>query len=59
VSGCSFSFRSHEAVITIDPEQFGATREDVRLALEAENIESRPLWKPMHLPPAPPYEGRE
>ena len=39
-------------VITIDPKQFGATREDVRLVLEAENIESRPLWKPMHLQPA-------
>jgi len=38
-------------VITIDPQQFGATREDVRLALEAENIESRPLWKPMHMQP--------
>ncbi|MFH1264490.1 MAG: aminotransferase class I/II-fold pyridoxal phosphate-dependent enzyme [Planctomycetota bacterium] len=38
--------------ITIDPEQFGATREDVRLALERENIESRPVWKPMHLQPA-------
>ncbi len=38
-------------VLTIDPELFGATREDVRLALEAENIESRPLWKPMHLQP--------
>jgi pyridoxal phosphate-dependent aminotransferase EpsN len=38
-------------VITIDPDGFGATREDVRLALEAENIESRPLWKPMHLQP--------
>ena len=25
--------------------------EAVRLALEAENIESRPLWKPMHLQP--------
>ncbi len=37
--------------ITIDPAQFGATREDVRLALEAENIESRPLWKPLHLQP--------
>ncbi|MDQ6859633.1 MAG: aminotransferase class I/II-fold pyridoxal phosphate-dependent enzyme [Verrucomicrobiota bacterium] len=37
--------------ITIDPEQFGATREDVRLALEAHNIESRPLWKPLHLQP--------
>lgn len=37
--------------ITIDPEQFGVDREHVRLALEAENIESRPLWKPMHLQP--------
>ena len=37
--------------LTIDPDQFGATREDVRLALEAENIESRPVWKPMHLQP--------
>jgi len=38
-------------VVTIDPEEFGATREDVRLALEAENIEARPLWKPMHMQP--------
>lgn len=37
--------------ITIAPELFGATREDVRLALEAVDIESRPLWKPMHLQP--------
>jgi dTDP-4-amino-4,6-dideoxygalactose transaminase len=37
--------------ITVDEAQFGATREEVRLALEAENIESRPLWKPMHLQP--------
>jgi len=29
----------------------GITRETLRLALEAENIESRPLWKPMHLQP--------
>lgn len=27
------------------------TRETIRLALEGENIESRPLWKPMHLQP--------
>ncbi len=38
-------------VITVDPAQFGATREQIRLALEKENIESRPLWKPMHLQP--------
>jgi dTDP-4-amino-4,6-dideoxygalactose transaminase len=33
----------------------GITREDVRLALEVENIESRPLWKPMHMQPV--YQG--
>ena len=37
--------------ITVEPEEAGFTREDVRLALEADNIESRPLWKPMHLQP--------
>ncbi len=34
----------------IDPK-IGISREDVRLGLEADNIESRPLWKPMHLQP--------
>jgi dTDP-4-amino-4,6-dideoxygalactose transaminase len=38
-------------VILITPDQFGADRETVRLALEAENIEARPVWKPMHLQP--------
>ena len=38
-------------VVLITPELFGADREAVRLALEAENIESRPIWKPMHLQP--------
>ena len=38
-------------VVLITPEKFGADREQVRLALEAENIESRPVWKPMHLQP--------
>jgi pyridoxal phosphate-dependent aminotransferase EpsN len=37
--------------LTIDPQQFGVDRETVRLALEAENIEARPVWKPMHLQP--------
>jgi dTDP-4-amino-4,6-dideoxygalactose transaminase len=38
--------------ILIDPDKTnGLTREDIRLALESENIESRPLWKPMHLQP--------
>jgi dTDP-4-amino-4,6-dideoxygalactose transaminase len=38
-------------VILIDEAELGATPEQVRLALEAENIEARPLWKPMHLQP--------
>jgi dTDP-4-amino-4,6-dideoxygalactose transaminase len=29
----------------------GITREEIRLVLEKENIECRPLWKPMHLQP--------
>ncbi len=38
--------------ILVDPKLTnGINRETVRLALEAENIESRPLWKPMHLQP--------
>jgi dTDP-4-amino-4,6-dideoxygalactose transaminase len=37
--------------LTVDPDAFGATREDVRLALEGADIECRPLWKPMHLQP--------
>ena len=37
--------------LTIDPDEFGATSETVRLALEAEGIEARPVWKPMHLQP--------
>lgn len=37
--------------IVVDPDAFGADREQIRLALEAENVESRPLWKPMHLQP--------
>ncbi|GAB4390286.1 MAG: aminotransferase class I/II-fold pyridoxal phosphate-dependent enzyme [Thermodesulfovibrionales bacterium] len=39
------------ACIVVEPERFGTTREEIRLALEAENIESRPLWKPLHLQP--------
>lgn len=38
-------------VILIDRAEFGSTPEQVRLALEAENIESRPICKPMHLQP--------
>jgi dTDP-4-amino-4,6-dideoxygalactose transaminase len=38
-------------VILISPEEFGTDRESVYLALEAENIEARPVWKPMHMQP--------
>lgn len=37
--------------LTIDPELFGCNRERVRLALAQELIESRPVWKPLHLQP--------
>lgn len=37
--------------ITINPIITGKSREDLRLFLEEHNIESRPLWKPMHLQP--------
>lgn len=48
--------------ITINSDKIGKTREELRLALEKENIESRPLWKPMHLQPVfenyPYYGGK-
>jgi dTDP-4-amino-4,6-dideoxygalactose transaminase len=38
--------------ILVNPEETaGITREDIRVGLEKKNIESRPLWKPMHLQP--------
>lgn len=37
--------------ILVDPKVAGFTREDLRLAMEAANIETRPLWKPMHMQP--------
>ena len=37
--------------LTVDPHQSGTTREAIRLRLDAQNIESRPVWKPMHLQP--------
>ncbi len=43
--------------LAIDPAKFGLDRETVRLALESENIEARPVWKPMHLQPA--FKGCE
>ena len=41
--------------IIVDPEVAGFSREDIRLKMESENIETRPLWKPMHLQPV--FEG--
>ena len=47
--------------ILVEPNKSkGITREAIRIALENENIESRPLWKPMHLQPVfstSPYYG--
>lgn len=37
--------------ILVNPKVAGKTREDIRLKLDSENIETRPLWKPMHLQP--------
>jgi dTDP-4-amino-4,6-dideoxygalactose transaminase len=49
--------------IVVDTEKTqGITCEDLRLALEKANIESRPLWKPMHLQPvfdSCPYYGEK
>jgi len=39
------------STILIDPVVAGFTREELRLAFEKDNIESRPLWKPMHMQP--------
>lgn len=46
--------------ILIDKRLCGFDREDLRLFLDAHNVESRPLWKPMHLQPvfaSAPYYG--
>lgn len=49
-------------IIVLDPKLTrGVGREDLRLALAEENIESRPLWKPMHMQPLfenAPYFGK-
>ena len=48
--------------IVVNPAEAGFTREDLRLAMEQENIETRPLWKPMHLQPVfadAPFYGNE
>ena len=44
------------SVVLIDENKTGGiSREDIRVAMEKENIESRPLWKPMHMQPV--FEG--
>jgi pyridoxal phosphate-dependent aminotransferase EpsN len=46
--------------LTIDPTETSVTREDIRLMLLEHQIESRPLWKPMHMQPlyaGAPYHG--
>jgi dTDP-4-amino-4,6-dideoxygalactose transaminase len=49
------------STVIVNPEETGGiTREDIRIALEEENIECRPLWKPMHMQPLyenAPYYG--
>lgn len=37
--------------LTINPAAFGADREQVRLELAKQEIEARPVWKPLHLQP--------
>jgi len=46
-----FSNRWLTTILVEPTTNKGATRETLRLSLEKENIESRPLWKPMHLQP--------
>lgn len=50
------------STILVEPGVLGKDRESLRLALNEENIESRPLWKPMHLQPVfeqYPYYGEK
>jgi dTDP-4-amino-4,6-dideoxygalactose transaminase len=47
----AFSNRWLTCLLVNPSETNGVDREAIRLALEKENIESRPLWKPMHLQP--------
>ena len=38
-------------VITVEPDEFGASPEGIRRRLQALDIEARPVWKPLHLQP--------
>jgi len=44
-------YYSNRWLTTILVKHPSKTREDLRMALDAENIEARPLWKPMHCQP--------
>ena len=62
VAGLSFlpaedrgSWNAWLSTVTIDPSVFAATPNDVRMFLEALDIEARAAWKPMHLQPV--YAG--
>ena len=58
----AFSNRWLTTIVIDSAKLGGVSREDIRLGFEKENIESRPLWKPMHLQPIfkefPVYGGR-
>ncbi|MFB6352402.1 MAG: DegT/DnrJ/EryC1/StrS family aminotransferase [Bradymonadaceae bacterium] len=43
--------------LTVEPEAAGVTSDEIREALQAENIDARPIWKPMHMQPV--YEDCE
>jgi len=48
--------------IVVDSQQSGITSEDIRQAFLEANIETRPLWKPMHMQPVFekfPYYGKD
>ena len=47
----AFSNRWLSCILVNPQETGGIDRETIRLELEKDNIESRPLWKPMHLQP--------
>ena len=56
----SYSSNRWLTTILVDPSTSGTTREEIRIHLEKDNIESRPLWKPMHMQPVfrdAPYYG--
>lgn len=48
--------------IVVNPDVAGFSREDIRMNMEEKDIETRPLWKPMHLQPVfagTPYYGED